>query len=191
MYKNGLSLTLSLLIISLPLLVSSKVSAAKIYHCKTADGRLEIQDFACKGITLKVQDVLIPITTSAQNTTTKVSQSPVAIIEDTNVSTNKNALSKTGMKANIDDFYGMPIHPTALTKEITDTASLGVITLRYISTISSKAMVKYYQNQIPAEHNKINIRDTIMFTYEEDGINKLVSILDDQGIADVTIQVER
>jgi hypothetical protein len=201
MYKNGLSFAFSFLILFLPLLLSSKVYATKIYHCKTADGRLEIQDFPCKDITLKIQDVNIP--TSSQKKNSKTVKPGDAIIDGVNVSkstsshvginvgTNVDINAGINTNANVDDFYSMPIHPTALKKEITDTQSLGVITLSYISPLTSNAMVQYYQSKIPTEHNKINIRDTVMFTYEEDGINKLVSILDEQGISDVTLQVER
>jgi hypothetical protein len=193
MYKNGLFLTLSLLIISFVLLLPLKASATKIYHCKTSEGRLEIQDFPCQDITLKIQDVNIP--TSSQSKNSQTVKPGDAIIDGVNVSksASSNVATNAGINTNVnvDDFYSMPIHPTALKKEITDTASLGVITLNYISPLTSNAMVQYYQSNIPTEHNRINIRDTIMFTYEEDGINKLVSILDTQGIADVTLQVER
>jgi hypothetical protein len=145
------------------LLLSINANAQKIYHCENADGTKSFQEKPCKATTLKVEDA--PKGNSAGD----------------------------GKKRNSgNDFYGMPVHPSATKKEVTDDATIGIASMRYISTISSTEMLMFYREKIPLKHKEETLGDTVILTYRTNDLNnKMITIVNYFGKADVTIQTEK
>jgi len=144
------------------LLLSMNASAQKIYHCENADGTKSFQEKPCKATTLKVEDAP------------------------------KGDSAGEGEKRNSgNDFYGMPVHPSAAKKEVTDDDAIGIASMRYISTISSAEMLMFYREKIPLKHKEENLGDTVILTYKTNDLNKMITIVNYFGKADVTIQTEK
>lgn len=143
-------------------LLSIHASAEKIYHCENADGKKSFQGTPCKTTTLKVEDA--PKGDSSTDTTK----------------------SNSG-----NEFYGMPVHPSAAKKEVTDDDAIGAATMRYISNISSAEMLMFYRGKIPVTHKEDNLGDTVILSYKVNDLNKMITIVNYFGKADVTIQTEK
>ncbi|UXY16923.1 DUF4124 domain-containing protein [Chitiniphilus purpureus] len=88
-------------------------------------------------------------------------------------------------------FHGIPIHPSAQKKEITEDKSIPVATMRYIAPISRAQMVDFYKRNISVKYKEEDLGDTIMLSYKIDGLNRMVSIQDYFGLADVTLGTEK
>jgi hypothetical protein len=144
------------------LLLSIHASAEKIYHCENADGKKSFQETPCKTTTLKVEDA------------------------PKGDSTTNGKQSTSG-----NEFYGMPVHPSATKKEVTDDDAIGAATMRYMSNISSAEMLMFYREKIPLKHKEDNLGDTVILSYKVNDLNKMISIVNYFGKADVTIQTEK
>lgn len=85
----------------------------------------------------------------------------------------------------------MSVHPSAAKKEVTDDDAIGIASMRYISTISSAEMLMFYREKIPLKHKEENLGDTVIQTYKANDLNKMITIVNYFGKADVTIQTEK
>lgn len=93
--------------------------------------------------------------------------------------------------AHAEDFYGIPVHPDAAKKEVTDSKEIPVASLRYISSVKPPEMRKYYKSRLPASAKETDLGDTVMFSYKVGDKNKMVSVLNYFGKSDVTVQSEK
>jgi len=173
-------------VVIITLLLSAKLSAMQVYHCTTSKGELKFQDSPCEEITLKVETVITPI--APKSAPSKLIQ---ASGNNTNKSNNLDGKVIEPNTENINNFYSMPIHPTGFHKELSDVPSLGVASLRYYAPVSLDKMINYYEAEIPVKYEKLNLGKAMVFTYEEEGINKLVSIVTSDKQTNVTLEVER
>lgn len=144
------------------MLCSVNASAQKIYHCENADGKKSFQGTPCKTTTLKVEDA------------------------PKGSSTDGDRKGNSG-----NEFYGMPVHSSATKKEITDDDTIGAASMRYMSNISSAEMLMFYRSSIPLKHKEDNLGDTVILSYKVNDLNKMITIVNYFGKADVTIQSEK